>query len=170
MILSFRNHTPQLASDVFVAPNATLIGNVQIGEQSSVWFGAVVRADSDQIRIGARSNIQDNAVIHVDPGAPVHIGHDVIVGHLALVHGATIGNHVLIGMNSTILNHAIIGDFCIIGANSLITGNTEIPPYSLVIGSPARVVKTLNDKQIEAIKRNAQAYVDLAAEYLKIGE
>lgn len=166
MLIPFRNISPKLDEAVFIAPTATLIGNVSIGTQSSVWFGAVLRADSDAIHIGDRTNIQDNAVIHVDPGAPVTIGNDVIVGHLALVHGASIGNNVLVGMNSTILNHAQIGDFCIIGANALVTANTIIPAYSLVLGSPAKVVRTLTERQIEAVKRNAAVYVELAAEYL----
>jgi carbonic anhydrase/acetyltransferase-like protein (isoleucine patch superfamily) len=152
--------------DVFIAPNATVIGRVTLGEQVSVWFGAVLRADADEIRVGDRSNIQDNAVIHCDPGAPAIIGHDCIIGHLALVHGATLGDHVLVGMNSTILNHAKVGDYCIIGANALITAGTEIPPYSMVLGSPAKVVKQLNEEQIEKIKQNAEVYVQLAKEYL----
>lgn len=158
---------PHLGKDVFIAPSASIIGQVSLGHQSSVWFGAVLRADSDKITIGDRTNIQDNAVVHVDPGCPVLIGHDCIVGHLALVHGAQIAGNVLIGMNSTVLNNAQIGNFCIIGANSLITANTIIPPYSLVLGSPAKVVKQIDDKAIEAIKKNAAVYVELAAQYLQ---
>ncbi len=153
--------------EVFIAPNASLIGNVTLEDHCSVWFGAVLRADSDSIYIKHRSNIQDQAVIHVDPGAPVHIGHDCIVGHLALIHGAHLGDHVLAGMHSTILNHAQIGDFCIIGANALITAGSIIPPYSMVLGSPGKVVKQLDDRAIEAIKKNADVYVELAKEYLR---
>lgn len=153
--------------DVFIAPNSSIIGNVTLEDYSSVWFGAVLRADSDQIFVGKRSNIQDQAVLHVDPGAPVDIGHDCIIGHLALIHGARLGNHVLAGMHCTVLNEASIGDFCIIGANSLITAGTIIPPYSMVLGSPGKVMKQLDDRAIEAIKKNAQVYVELAAEYLK---
>jgi len=151
----------------FVAPNATVIGNVNLEEDVSVWFGAVLRADGDTIDIGARTNIQDNAVIHVDPGFPVHIGHDCIVGHLALVHGANIGNHVLIGMHSTVLNGAVVGDYCIIGANALVTAGTVIPPYSMVMGVPAKVVKTIGPDQIKNIVRNAEVYVRLKDEYLE---
>lgn len=159
-------HQPELASDVFVAPNATVIGKVKLESQCSVWFGAVLRADSDSITIGARSNIQDNAVIHVDPGAPVNIGEDCIIGHGAIVHGATLSNHVLIGMNAVVLNHAEIGANCIIGANALVTAGMKIPEGSLVLGSPAKVVKQLSEDQKEAIRENARVYVVKAKEYI----
>lgn len=151
---------------VFIAPNATVIGKTILGDDVSIWFGAVIRADGDTVTIGSRTNIQDNSVVHVDPGFPVSIGHDCIIGHLSIVHGATLGNHVLVGMHSTIMNGAEIGDFCIIGANSLITAGTKIPPYSLVMGAPAKVIKQLNEEQIEAIKQNAESYVKLKDEYL----
>jgi len=166
MIIEIKGYKPEIAEDVFIAPSADVIGNVTIGSQSSVWFGAVLRGDSDKIEIGKRSNIQDNAVVHVDPGDPVKIGNDVIVGHLALIHGATIGNNVLVGMNSTVLNGAVIGEFSLIGANALVTANTVIPPRSLVLGSPAKVVKELSTEQINAIQKNADVYVTQAAEYL----
>jgi len=150
----------------FIATNATVIGKVTLGDDVSIWFGAVLRADGDAIKIGNRTNIQDNAVIHVDPGFPTHIGNNCIIGHLAMVHGATIGNHVLVGMHSTILNGAEIGDFCIIGANALVTAGTKIPPNSLVMGVPAKFIKTLNADQIESIKKNADVYVRLKDEYL----
>lgn len=157
---------PQKGKEVFIAPNATVIGNVSLGDESSVWFGAVLRADSDKIIIGDRTNIQDNAVVHVDPNCPSIIGNDCIVGHLALVHGAIIANNVLIGMHSTVLNIAQIGEFSIIGANALITTNTIIPPYSLVVGSPGKIIKTLDDRAIDAIKKNASVYVTLAKQYI----
>ena len=153
---------------VFIAPNATVIGKTTLGDDVSVWFGAVIRADNNKISIGNRTNIQDNAVLHVDEGFQVTIGHDCIVGHLAIVHGATLGNHVMVGMHSTIMNGSEIGDFCIIGANSLITSGTKIPPNSLVMGAPAKVIKQLNEEQIEAIKQNAERYVKLKDEYLKM--
>ncbi len=155
-------------NEVFIAPTATVIGNVNFGNEVSIWFGAVLRADVDEIVIGNRSNIQDNAVVHVDPNCPTHIGHDCIIGHSAIVHGATIGNHVLIGMHSTILNNAVIGDFSIVGANALVTDGTQIPPYSLVLGSPAKVVKQITPEQVEKIKINAQSYVDLSKVYLEV--
>lgn len=166
IIKSFKNRQPQINETVFVAENAAIIGDVIIGAKASVWYGAVLRGDSDSIRIGAGTNVQDNAVVHVDPGFPVSIGDDSIVGHLALVHGATIENNVLVGMHSTILNGAHIGEFSIVGANALVTSNTIIPPKSLVLGSPAKVVKELTDKQIDHIKRNAAAYVTLGEAYL----
>lgn len=153
--------------EVFIAPNATVIGNVSLGDNASVWFGAVIRGDEDKIKIGERTNVQDNAVLHADPGDPCLLGDDCIVGHSAIVHGAKVANNVLIGMHSTILNNAEIGEFCIIGANALVTAGTVIPPYSMVLGSPAKVVKQLNEKQIEAVKRNAAVYVELAKEYLQ---
>lgn len=169
IIKSFKNRQPQINDSAFVAENAVIIGDVQIEETASIWYGAVLRGDSDSIRIGAKTNIQDNAVIHVDPGFPVSIGDESIVGHLALVHGATIENNVLIGMHATVLNGAHVGAFSIIGANALVTSNTIIPPNSLVLGSPAKVVKQLTDKQIENIKRNASAYVKLSRAYLEEG-
>lgn len=156
----------KIGQRVFLAPNATAIGKATLGDDVSVWFGAVIRADNDKITIGNRTNIQDNTVLHVDEGFPVIIGHDCIVGHLAIVHGATLGNYVMVGMHSTIMNGAEIGDFCIIGANSLITAGAKIPPCSLVMGAPAKVIKQLNEEQIEAIKQNAERYVKLKDEYL----
>jgi carbonic anhydrase/acetyltransferase-like protein (isoleucine patch superfamily) len=125
-----------------------------------------LRGDGDDIVVGERTNIQDTAVVHVDPGFPVHIGHDCILGHGAIVHGAKLGNHVLVGMRATILNGAVVGNFCIIGAHALVTEGMHIPDYSLVLGAPAKVVKQLTPEQIEKVKRNAQVYVDLAKEYL----
>lgn len=162
------NKTIVKGKDVFIAPNATVIGNINLGNEVSVWFGAVLRGDNDEIIIGDRSNVQDNAIIHVDPNCPVHIGHDCIIGHAAIVHGAKLGNHVLIGMHATILNKAVIGDFCIIGANALVTEGTQIPPYSLVLGSPAKVVKQITAEQIEKIKLNVQSYADLSKVYLEV--
>ena len=168
MRITFNDEHPEVDETAFVAPNATLIGRVTIAKKASIWFGAVLRGDSDSITIGKRTNIQDNAVIHVDPGYPVSIGDDSIVGHLALVHGATVGNNVLVGMNSTILNGATIGDYSIIGANALVTSNTSIPPKSLVLGSPAKVVRTLKPEELRKIEKNAEAYVKLTNAYLEL--
>ncbi|MBI1223027.1 MAG: gamma carbonic anhydrase family protein [Bacteroidetes bacterium] len=151
---------------VFIANTAAVIGDVELGDDCSVWFGAVIRGDSDEIRIGNRCNIQDNAVVHCDPGAPAIIGDDCVIGHNAIVHGAKLGNAVLVGMNATVLNHAKIGNNVIIGANALVTGGTVIPDNSLVLGSPAKVVKTLNEVQIKGIYENARVYVEMAREYL----
>ena len=156
-----------LGKDVFIAPSATVIGDVSLKDNASVWFGAVLRGDSDQISIGAQTNIQDNAVIHCDPEQPTIIGERCIIGHGAIVHGAQLANHVLIGMNATILNDAKIGEFSIIGANALVTSGTVIPPRSLVLGSPAKVVRTITKKEEENIKQNAEVYVKKAQEYRK---
>lgn len=158
---------PLLGKDVFIAPTATLIGNVELGDECSVWFGAVLRGDSDTITIGNRTNIQDNAVLHVDPNEPVTIGNDCIVGHLALVHGATIGNNVLVGMHSVIMNGATIGNFCIIGANAMVPAGMQIPDYSMVVGTPAKVIKQLSPEHIKAVEKNAAVYVELAKEYIE---
>ncbi len=165
--MSRLDQKPQIGKEVFIAPNATVIGDVILGDESSVWFGAVLRGDTDTINVGYRTNIQDTAVVHADPGAPAHIGHDVVVGHGAIVHGAYIGNHTLIGMRSTVLNHAKVGDYCIIGAHALVPEGMEIPDYSLVMGVPAKVVKQLTETQVEKIKLNAASYVALAEEYPK---
>ncbi len=156
-----------LGKNVFIAPTATLIGNVKLGNECSVWFGAVLRGDSDTITVGDRTNIQDNAVLHVDPNDPVNIGNDCIIGHLALIHGATIGNNVLVGMHSVVMNGAKVGNFCIIGANAMVPAGMQIPDYSMVVGTPAKVVKQLSPEHIEAIKKNAAVYVELAMEYIK---
>lgn len=151
--------------DVWIAPGARVLGNVSLGDFCTILFGAILRADNDHIKIGKGTNIQDNAVIHVDPGFPVTIGDYCIIGHLAVVHGATLGNHVLVGMNSTILNGAIIGDYCLIGANTLIPENMIIPEGSLVVGTPARIVRKIDDDQKEKIRKNADAYINLGKKY-----
>src|SRR6185437_9548471 len=141
-------------TNVFIAPGAVVIGDVHLGDSVSVWFNAVIRADTDSITIGKNSNIQDGCIIHEDPGAPVIIGEEVIVGHAAIIHGATVGNNTLIGMRATLLNHVQVGSWCIIGAHSLLTEGTAIPDYSIVMGSPGKVIKTLTEKQIEKVKKN----------------
>ena len=152
--------------EVFIAPNATIISKVQLGDESSVWFGAILRGDGDNIRIGARSNIQDGCIVHVDPGMPVTIGEDVVVGHGAIIHGATVGDSSLIGMRATLLNGVKVGKGCIIGAHSLLTEGTEIPDYSMVMGVPGKVVKQLSPEAAEKIKENAARYVALGKRYL----
>lgn len=155
----------QKGTDVWIAPGARVLGNVTLGDSCTILFGAVIRADNDSIKIGTGSNVQDNAVIHVDPGFPVTIGAHCIIGHLAIIHGATLGNNVLVGMNATILNGAVIGDFCLIGANTLVPENMVIPSGSLVVGTPARVVRQIDDAQKEKIRKNAAAYIDLGKKY-----
>jgi carbonic anhydrase/acetyltransferase-like protein (isoleucine patch superfamily) len=156
----------RIGKQVFIADSARLIGKIELGDYVSVWFGVVLRGDNDWIRIGSRSNIQDLSMIHVDPGIPVNIGSGVTVGHGAIIHGATIGDNTLIGMRSTILNHARIGRFCIIGAHSLVTENMEVPDFSVVMGTPGKVVKQLPEKVKEKLLLNAEHYVELSARYL----
>ncbi len=157
-----------IPDSVFVAPNATAIGRVHLNEDCSIWFGAVLRGDTDQITVGERSNIQDNAVLHADPGDPCVIGHDCVVGHSAIVHGAQLSHHVLIGMNATVLNNATIGEFSIVGANALVPSGMQIPPYSLVMGVPAKIVKTLDPQKVETmIQNNVNEYVNRARIFKK---
>ena len=143
----------------WVAPDAQLIGNVQLDEDVSVWFGAILRGDNELIRIGARSNVQDGAVLHTDPGAPLDIGADCTIGHRVILHGCTIGAESLIGMGSTILNGAKIGRNCLVGANALITEGKEFPDGSLIVGSPARVVRTLDTAAVAFLRVSAEGYV-----------
>jgi carbonic anhydrase/acetyltransferase-like protein (isoleucine patch superfamily) len=146
----------------FIATNATVIGDVTIGSDSSVWYAAVIRADVEKIIIGERTNIQDGAILHADFGEPTIIGNDVTLGHGAIVHGATVGDCSLIGMRATILNRAKIGRFCVIGANALVTEGMEIPDYSMVLGVPAKIVKTLPEGIAQMLKASADHYVEMA--------
>lgn len=152
-------------NEVWIADTARVFGQVTLGDECSVWFGAVLRGDGDKITVGHRTNIQENAVVHVDPGYPATIGNECIIGHGAIVHGATLGNNVLVGMQATILNGARIGNFCIIGAHALVTEDTVIPDHSLVMGVPAKVIKPLSEAQVEKVKQNADSYVKLSRQY-----
>ncbi|NJD36096.1 MAG: gamma carbonic anhydrase family protein [Betaproteobacteria bacterium] len=164
-IYSLGDRQPVLGHEAWVAPNATVIGDVRLGDQASVWWNAVVRADNDTITIGAGSNIQDGSVLHVDAGVPLTIGANVTVGHLVMLHGCTIGEESLIGIKSVILNKAQIGRHCIIGANSLIPEGKVIPERSLVMGSPGKVVRQLSDEEVARLLLAAQGYVDNAQRY-----
>lgn len=157
--------TPRLGKNVYLAEGAIVRGDVSIGDNSSVWFHSVVRAEAGSAIIGNDSNIQDNAVLHVDHGADIRIGNRVTIGHGAIVHGCTVKDNVLIGMGAIILNHAVIGENCIIGAGTLITQNTVIPDNSLVIGNPGKIARTVTDDEIEHIRRNAAYYIEEAAAY-----
>lgn len=152
-------------SALFQAVNSTLIGDVSLGEDVSIWFGAVIRADKDSISIGRGSNIQDNAVVHTTNGYPVEIGGHVSVGHGAILHGCIIHDRVLVGMGSIIMNGAVIGEDSIIGAGAVITENTTIPPGSVILGVPGKVVKKVTGPQKEQIRKNAEDYIDLARSY-----
>jgi carbonic anhydrase/acetyltransferase-like protein (isoleucine patch superfamily) len=151
---------PQLHDESWVAPTAVVIGKTRLLKNASVWWNAVIRGDNEWIEVGENSNVQDNAVLHTDPGFPLTIGADVTVGHLAMLHGCTIHDGALIGMGATVLNGAIIGEGAIIGANALIANGKEIPPYSLVIGQPGKIIKTLTKEQSEQFKQGAARYVE----------
>jgi len=156
---------PQLGRDVWVAPNATLIGDVRLGDNASIWWNSVLRGDNDPITIGANTNIQDGSVLHTDDGVPLNVGAGVTVGHLVMLHGCTIGEGSLIGIKSVILNGAVIGKGCLIGANSLIPEGKVIPDYSLVMGSPGKVVRQLTEEQVAKLAASATHYVANARRY-----
>ena len=145
--------------DYFVAPSADVIGNVRLENNVSVWFNAVIRGDNDPIVIGENSNVQDCSVLHTDVGCPLTIGRNVTIGHKVMLHGCTIGDNSLIGINAVVLNGAKIGKNCLVGANSLVTEGKEIPDGSLVMGSPAKVIKTLTEEQQAGLFESAEVYV-----------
>ena len=159
MVLSFGGKTPRDAGAVFVAPNATVLGDVVLQKGSSVWYGAVLRGDDGTLTLGPDTNVQDNAVLHCDPGGAVTLGRGVTVGHGALVHGCTVGDGSLIGMHATLLNHCVVGKNCIIGAGALVPEGMVIPDNSVAMGIPARVIKTLSPEQAAHNAENAAHYV-----------
>ncbi len=165
MIYALSDKQVQLAADCYVAPGAMVIGNVVLSKQVSVWFNAVLRGDNDAIVVGEGSNIQDCAVLHVDKGSPISIGRRVTVGHKVTLHGCTIGDNSLIGMNAVVLNGAVIGKNCLIGANALVTEGMQIPDNSLVLGSPAKVRKELDAEALKLLDYSAQSYIDKIALY-----
>lgn len=156
---------PQLGEGAWVADSAQVIGDVQLGRLASVWFGAVLRGDSAALVIGEGSNVQDLSVLHADRGVPLHIGQGVSVGHQAMLHGCTIGDHSLIGIQSVVLNHARIGRNCLVGAGSLVTEGKVFPDNVLIMGRPARVVRSLDEEAIARLRRTAQHYVDNARRF-----
>lgn len=160
-ICKLDEHSPNLpeASQYWVAPTAYVIGNVQLAKDVGVWFGVTIRGDNEPINIGERSNIQDNSVLHSDTGSPLTIGEGCTIGHSAIVHGCTIGDNSLVGMGATILNNARIGKNSIVGANALVTEGKEFPDNSLIVGSPAKAVRTLDDKAVAGLKASADNYV-----------
>lgn len=166
MIKDFKGVSPKISSKAYIAENATIIGNVNIEEDASIWFGAVLRGDVEHITVGKRSNVQDNSVIHVDKGSSVVIGNDVTIGHSAIIHGCHIGNNTLIGMGSVILNGAKIGSNTLIGAKTLITQNKEIPDGVLVLGNPGKVIRKLTEDEIISLKKSAENYVTESKEYI----
>ena len=157
--------TPHLGKNVYTAPGAVVRGDVTIGDNSSVWFNAVVRAEAGSAVIGEKTNIQDNCVLHVDHGADIRIGSQVTIGHGTIIHGCTVKDNTLIGMGTIIMNHAVIGENCIIGAGTLITKNTVIPDNSLVLGNPGKIIRTVTEAEKENIRRNADYYMEEARAY-----
>ena len=158
---SLRPQTPPKGS-YWVAPDANVIGQIEIGEEVGIWFGVTLRGDNEPIRLGARTNIQENVVIHVDPGFPVTIGEGCTIGHGAIIHGCTIGENSLIGMGATVLNGAKIGRNCLVGANALVTEGKEFPDNSLIVGAPAKAIRTLDEKAVAEFAKLAEHYVDNA--------
>lgn len=156
---------PQLGPGVWIAPNATVIGDVRLAAKVSIWWNAVLRGDNDPITIGENSNIQDGSILHTDEGVPLNIGRDVTVGHLVMLHGCTVGDGTLVGIKSVILNGAVIGKHSLIGANTLIPEGKVIPDRSLVMGSPGKVVRELTDEQLARIAHGTAHYVDNAERY-----
>lgn len=174
IILEYQGYLPKLADGAWVAPGATVIGDVEIGKDSSIWFGSVVRGDVHKIRIGDRTNIQDLSMVHVthykmadkSDGHPTIIGNDVTIGHRVMLHGCTIEDACLIGMSATILDGAVIGKESIVGAGALVTMNKIFPPRSLILGSPAKVVRELTDEEVSELYASAKRYVKFKANYV----
>lgn len=156
---------PRIADSAWVADSAQVMGNVELADDASVWFGAVIRGDTETIRIGRRSNIQDMSVLHADVGMPLTVGDDVTVGHQVMLHGCTIGDGSLIGIGAVVLNGAKIGKGCLVGAGSLVTEGKEFPDGSMILGSPARVVRQLAPEQLQGLRLSAQHYVDNAGRF-----
>lgn len=165
MSLDSQLGTPAIAGSAWVAPGAVVAGAVTLAEETSVWFGAVLRADTAEVRVGRRSNIQDACVLHVDEGKPCIVGEEVTLGHGAIVHGATVEDRCLIGIRAVVLTGARIGTGSVIGAGALITENKVIPPGSLVVGVPGRVVRQLSDDEQQQIRQSADNYVRNAARF-----
>jgi len=167
MIKQFEDKHPQLGRDVYISESANVIGDVTLGDNVNIWFGAVIRGDMNFIRVGSCSNVQDNAVVHVTTAvSPTHIGTGVTVGHGAIIHGCTIEDNCMIGMGATIMDNALIGTCSLVGAGSLIPPNMQIPPKSLVVGVPGKVVRAITDEEYTMIIDRPYEYIDLAAIYL----
>ena len=169
MLHPFRDAAPRLGEGVFVADSASVIGDVELGANASVWFGTVIRADLNHVNIGARTNIQDLCVIHVDHGAaPAVLGEDVTVGHRVILHGCRVERGALIGMGSVVMDGAVVGEQSLVAAGSLVSPGTNIPPRSLALGSPARVKRELNEQELKRLEEASHHYVELGKEYLAL--
>ena len=167
MFYDLENKKQKNSGENWVAPNATIIGDVTLEKNTSIWFNTTLRGDIENIHVGEGSNIQDGSVLHTDPGYPLKIGKNVTVGHLVMLHGCTIGDNSLIGIGAVILNNVKIGNNCIIGAKSLIAENKEIPDNSLVVGSPGRVIRKVTEEEVKAIMKNAVRYQENWKKYSK---
>ncbi|MCT7567783.1 gamma carbonic anhydrase family protein [Aliarcobacter butzleri] len=165
MILKFKEFYPKIDPSAWIAPSADLIGNIEIGEDSSVWFGCVIRSDINEVKIGKNTNIQDLSCIHTDINSKTIIGNNVTVGHKVMLHGCIIEDNCLIGMSATILDNAVIGEGSIVGANSLVTAGKVFPPRSMIMGSPAKVVKQLSQEDVDKLIAHAARYVKYKNEY-----
>ena len=169
-LLSHGDDFPEVHETAFVAPGAFVIGAVVLGEQASVWYGAVLRGDTEPIKVGARSNIQDGCVLHADPGYPAIIGSDCVIGHRAILHGCEVGEGSLIGMGATVLNGAKIGEGSIVAAGALVPEGKEYPPRSLIVGVPARRVKEVTEEQRQGISRGVRNYIERSASHASRSE
>ena len=167
MIHSYQNKKPVLGKDVFIAENAVLVGDVALGDRANIWYGAVLRGDENRITVGEDSNIQDNATVHCAEEFPVTIGKRVTVGHNAIVHGCVVGDDTMIGMGACVLNGAVVGKGCLIGAGAVVKEGFVVPDFSLVVGVPAKIVRTIDEETRRSIVQNAEMYVRLGAEYAK---
>ncbi|MCB1478876.1 MAG: gamma carbonic anhydrase family protein [Rhodobiaceae bacterium] len=168
-IYEFEGNVPELAGDgsAWVAENATVLGKVRLGEQASIWFNAVLRGDNELIDIGARTNVQDGCVFHTDMGYPLTVGEGCTIGHMAMLHGCTVGNNSLIGMGATVMNGAVIGNNCVVGAHALIPEGREIPDNSLVVGMPGKVIKSIGEPGLKMLEEAAAIYVNKAGRYAR---
>lgn len=169
MIIPFRDKTPKVANDAFIAPNVWIVGDVSIGSESSVYFGSVLRGDILQIRVGEKSNIQEHSMLHTTDGrTPTIVGDEVTVGHRAIVHGCSIEDRALIGMGAVVLDGAIVGEESIVAAGAVVLEGTKIPPRSLAVGIPAKVVKKLDDSDAERLRLSAAGYVERSKHYVDL--
>ena len=165
MIMKFKEFYPKIEQSAWIAPSADVIGNVKVGENSSIWFGCVIRADVNEVKIGKNTNIQDLSMIHTDTNSKTILGDNVTIGHKVMLHGCKVEDNCLIGMSATILDNAVIGEGSIVGANSLVTQGKKFPPRSLIMGSPAKIVKELSQEEVEGLIKHAQHYVDYKNDY-----
>jgi carbonic anhydrase/acetyltransferase-like protein (isoleucine patch superfamily) len=165
-VYQYADRVPSVHDSVFIAPNASVIGSVVLNENVSVWFGATIRGDNDIITLGKGSNVQEGAVLHTDPGIALTVGENVTIGHQAMLHGCTIGDGSLIGIQAVILNGAVIGKGCLVGAGAIVTERKVFPDRSLILGAPARVVRQLSDEDVAGLLKSAASYIERRAQFL----